>query len=86
MLCSVTFCSFDMKKKPEKNQFTFYNLFTITPPNFPPTVYLFQPGLTRLVHSIFAWIYFHPSYIQNFIYIYKFIYILLTIADNSAAK
>ena len=30
---------FRHEKKPEKNQFTFYNLFTIAPPlNFPPTV------------------------------------------------
>ena len=26
-------------------------LFKITPPDFPPTVYLLQPGLTHVVHG-----------------------------------
>ena len=32
---------------------------------YPPTVYLFQPGLTHVVHGLYAWIYTHPSYIQQ---------------------
>ena len=43
--------------------FMFY--FKITPPSFPPTMYLLQPGLTHVVHGLLAWIYAHPTYVQN---------------------
>ena len=46
----------------------FYSCFILkSPPSpgFPPTVYLSQPGLTHVVHGLSAWIYAHPSYVQN---------------------
>ena len=29
-------------------------------------MYLFQPGLKHVVHGLLAWIYTHPSYVQQF--------------------
>ena len=42
--------------------FYFNILFKSHPPISPPTTYLFQPGLTHVIHSLFGWIYAHPSY------------------------
>ena len=38
-------------KQIKSNVFDLCFLFKITPPHFPPTVYLFQPGLTHVVHG-----------------------------------
>ena len=32
------------------------------PPQYLPTMYLSQPGLTHVIHGLLAWIYVHPSY------------------------
>ena len=42
-----------------------YILFKSHPPPYPPTVYLFQPGLTHVVHSLVPG--FTPTPVKQYI-------------------
>ena len=42
-----------------------YVFYLKSPPDFPPTVYLLQPGLTHVVYGLLAWICAQPTHVQN---------------------
>ena len=42
-----------------------YVFYLKSPPDFPPTMYLLQPGLIHVVHGRHAWICTHPIHVQN---------------------
>ena len=63
--CTVYFRPFRHEIKHKKIELILFFYLKSPPVSYPPTVYLFQPGLTHVVHGLLAWIYTHPSYVQN---------------------